>query len=83
MTSSGVWTQDTTLSEECPPISTTEIALIQSIITEREALRVSGKFDMADQIRMALRRCGCVYFYFFVYLLFARIVFYFFICMYD
>ena len=52
---SGLWTHDTSsiLSEN---INAAEVALIQSIVMEREALRNNKQFEKADEIRFALRR---------------------------
>lgn len=52
---SGIWTHDRT-SAESGMVSDADAAIIQSIVMEREEFRAKKKFEMADAIRMALRR---------------------------
>ena len=46
----GIWTQDPMVD-----IEPEEAALIQSVVMERQSLRVLRQFEKADEIRMALR----------------------------
>jgi RNA recognition motif-containing protein len=52
---SGIWTHDRTTAES-DMVSDEDAAIIQSIVMEREEFRVKKNFEMADDIRMALRR---------------------------
>jgi hypothetical protein len=51
---SGIWTHDTSSSTQS--VSEENIALIHSIVMERESFRNKKLFERADEIRMSLRR---------------------------
>jgi RNA recognition motif-containing protein len=52
---SGIWTHDRTTAES-DMVSDADAAVIQSVVMEREEFRAKKNFEMADAIRMALRR---------------------------
>jgi hypothetical protein len=52
---SGIWTHDRTTAES-DMVSDEDAAIIQSVVMEREEFRAKKNFEMADDIRMALRR---------------------------
>ena len=51
---SGLWTHDASSIPES--VSADEVALIQSLVMERESYRASKQYERADDVRMALRR---------------------------